>query len=188
MTAARRSCARPRRLRAAMSIRGSYLLKGDRRDALDVTPDSSRRARALDVWAALRCLGRSGVCRARRPQLQAGRLACTKTGRHQCQRSQRGGPQPGRRGVRRRRCDQTCHRLPTGRWRVLVRRHQLAGPRGHAHQRKFLGDHAIGYGAQPRRDPPGDGCSRRAVSPDRPRPSAADRQTRSSSKRRTMRP
>ncbi len=51
----------PEALRAAMSISGSYLLKGDRRDALDVTPDSSRRARALDVWAALRCLGRSGV-------------------------------------------------------------------------------------------------------------------------------
>ena len=41
-------------LRAAMSIGGDYLLLGRHRDAIDVTPDSSRRARGLDVWAALR--------------------------------------------------------------------------------------------------------------------------------------
>ena len=34
---------------------------GARRDAIDVTPDSSRRARALEVWAALKSLGRSGL-------------------------------------------------------------------------------------------------------------------------------
>lgn len=51
----------PEALRAAMSISGSYLLQGGRRDAIDVTPDSSRRARAVDVWTALKSLGRSGV-------------------------------------------------------------------------------------------------------------------------------
>ena len=48
-------------LRAAMSIGGDYLMLGRHRDAIDVTPDSSRRARGLDVWAALRQLGRSGL-------------------------------------------------------------------------------------------------------------------------------
>lgn len=48
-------------LRAAMSITGEYLLLGKHRDAIDVTPDSSRRARGVDVWAALRQLGRSGL-------------------------------------------------------------------------------------------------------------------------------
>ncbi len=48
-------------LRAAMSIGGDYLLLGRNRDAIDITPDSSRRARGLDVWAALRQLGRSGL-------------------------------------------------------------------------------------------------------------------------------
>ena len=48
-------------LRAAMSIGGDYLLLGRHRDAIDVTPDSSRRARGLDVWAALRQLGRDGL-------------------------------------------------------------------------------------------------------------------------------
>jgi glutamate/tyrosine decarboxylase-like PLP-dependent enzyme len=49
-------------LTRAMSISGSYLLlEGERRDAINLTPDSSRRARALEVWAALKCLGRSGL-------------------------------------------------------------------------------------------------------------------------------
>ena len=48
-------------LRGAMSIGGDYLLLGERRNAIDVTPDSSRRARGIDVWAALRSLGRSGL-------------------------------------------------------------------------------------------------------------------------------
>jgi glutamate/tyrosine decarboxylase-like PLP-dependent enzyme len=48
-------------LRAAMSITGDYLLLGEHRDAIDVTPDSSRRARGIDVWAALSQLGRSGL-------------------------------------------------------------------------------------------------------------------------------
>lgn len=48
-------------LHGAMSIRGSYLLLSEHRDAIDVTPDSSRRARAIEVWAALKSLGRSGL-------------------------------------------------------------------------------------------------------------------------------
>jgi glutamate/tyrosine decarboxylase-like PLP-dependent enzyme len=48
-------------LRAAMSISGSYLLLGGRRDAIDSTPESSRRARAVEAWAALKSLGRSGI-------------------------------------------------------------------------------------------------------------------------------
>jgi glutamate/tyrosine decarboxylase-like PLP-dependent enzyme len=48
-------------LAKAMSISGSYLLASDNRDALNFTPDSSRRARAIDIWAALKSLGRSGL-------------------------------------------------------------------------------------------------------------------------------
>ncbi len=47
-------------LRAAMSISGDYLLL-DRRDASNLTPDGSRRARGIDVWAALQALGRQGL-------------------------------------------------------------------------------------------------------------------------------
>jgi glutamate/tyrosine decarboxylase-like PLP-dependent enzyme len=47
----------------AMSMRGAYLLvsSGEHRDALNLTPDSSRRARAVEVWSALKSLGRSGL-------------------------------------------------------------------------------------------------------------------------------
>jgi glutamate/tyrosine decarboxylase-like PLP-dependent enzyme len=48
-------------LAEAMSISGSYLLPSDRRDAIDYTPESSRRARAIEVWAALKGLGRTGL-------------------------------------------------------------------------------------------------------------------------------
>ena len=47
-------------LRAAMSISGDYLLL-ESRDASGFAPDGSRRARGVDVWAALRHLGRSGL-------------------------------------------------------------------------------------------------------------------------------
>ena len=45
----------------AMSISGSYLLATDKRDAINFTPDCSRRARAVDIWAAIKSLGRSGL-------------------------------------------------------------------------------------------------------------------------------
>jgi glutamate/tyrosine decarboxylase-like PLP-dependent enzyme len=51
----------PEALRAAMSISGDYLLLGKHRDAIDITTDGSRRARGIDVWAALRALGRQGL-------------------------------------------------------------------------------------------------------------------------------
>ena len=47
-------------LRAAMSISGDYLML-DNPDASNLTMDGSRRARGIDVWAALRSLGRQGL-------------------------------------------------------------------------------------------------------------------------------
>src|SRR3954471_8312688 len=48
---------------AAMSLTGSYLQAGaaGERDAYNFTPESSRRARGIPVYAALRALGRSGI-------------------------------------------------------------------------------------------------------------------------------
>lgn len=51
-----------RALRAAMSISADYLpTESEFRNPSDYTPELSRRARGVDVWAALRTLGRSGV-------------------------------------------------------------------------------------------------------------------------------
>jgi len=48
-------------LRAAMSAEAAYLVQGDDRVPYQYTPDFSRRARGIEVWAALRQLGRSGL-------------------------------------------------------------------------------------------------------------------------------
>ena len=48
--------------RAAMSLAASYLVADPaQRDSTNYVPESSRRARAVPVYAALRSLGRSGV-------------------------------------------------------------------------------------------------------------------------------
>ncbi|GAA4558579.1 pyridoxal-dependent decarboxylase [Planotetraspora kaengkrachanensis] len=56
-------CAHPEAHRAAMGVRAGYLIHGadGERDAIDYTPDFSRRARGFAVYAALRSLGRGGV-------------------------------------------------------------------------------------------------------------------------------
>lgn len=48
-------------LRAAMSASAAYLLETGDREPMHYTPDSSRRARCVEVWAGLRFLGRTGV-------------------------------------------------------------------------------------------------------------------------------
>ncbi|HDK46028.1 MAG TPA: aspartate aminotransferase family protein [Actinobacteria bacterium] len=55
-------CAHPEAHRAAMLGEAAYLLpSATERDAIDWTPDASRRARGFAVYAALRSLGRNGV-------------------------------------------------------------------------------------------------------------------------------
>jgi glutamate/tyrosine decarboxylase-like PLP-dependent enzyme len=48
-------------LRAAMAVHAAYLPQADQRVPSDYTPELSRRARGVDVWMALRTLGRSGL-------------------------------------------------------------------------------------------------------------------------------
>src|SRR5262249_27703536 len=49
-------------LRAALSTRtAAYLVEGERREPDQYVPDFSRRARGIEVWAALLSLGREGV-------------------------------------------------------------------------------------------------------------------------------
>jgi glutamate/tyrosine decarboxylase-like PLP-dependent enzyme len=48
-------------LRAAMAVSAAYLSVAEQRKPNDFTPEMSRRARGVEVWAALRSLGRSGL-------------------------------------------------------------------------------------------------------------------------------
>ncbi len=50
-----------RHLNAAMSASAAYLLEGETRDPHLYVPDMSRRARGVEIWAALRSLGRKGL-------------------------------------------------------------------------------------------------------------------------------
>jgi glutamate/tyrosine decarboxylase-like PLP-dependent enzyme len=55
-------CRRPEHLRAAMSVSAAYLEQQDARgEPYQYTPEMSRRARGVEVWAALRALGRAGL-------------------------------------------------------------------------------------------------------------------------------
>lgn len=48
-------------LKACMAAPAAYLLTGGEREPMHHSPDSSRRARGVEVWAALRSLGRTGL-------------------------------------------------------------------------------------------------------------------------------
>ncbi len=54
-------CADPEALVKALQNSGDYILYSDNRDSMLYTPEMSRRARAIDLWAALKYLGRTGV-------------------------------------------------------------------------------------------------------------------------------
>lgn len=49
-------------MRASMGITAAYLEPGSRREPMHHVPEASRRARGVELWAALKSLGRSGLC------------------------------------------------------------------------------------------------------------------------------
>ncbi len=48
-------------LQASMTVTAAYLMQGETREPYHYTPEMSRRARGVEIWAALRTLGRSGL-------------------------------------------------------------------------------------------------------------------------------
>jgi glutamate/tyrosine decarboxylase-like PLP-dependent enzyme len=49
-------------LRGAMTSSAAYLEPGARREPMNHAPEASRRARGVELWAALKSLGKSGLC------------------------------------------------------------------------------------------------------------------------------
>lgn len=45
----------------SMQASGSYIMYGDRRDNMLYTPEMSRRARGIDLWATMKSLGKGGI-------------------------------------------------------------------------------------------------------------------------------
>ncbi len=54
-------CKNREALTMAMQASGSYIHYSEKRDGMFFTPEMSRRARAIELWATLKYLGRSGV-------------------------------------------------------------------------------------------------------------------------------
>ena len=48
-------------MRAAMAISAAYFTPGELREPSNYTPEMSRRARGVELWATLRSLGRRGL-------------------------------------------------------------------------------------------------------------------------------
>jgi glutamate/tyrosine decarboxylase-like PLP-dependent enzyme len=145
-------------LRAAMAVTAAYLPKhGSVRSPSDYTPELSRRARGVDVWAALSALGRArrrGPDRALLPACAAfrGRAACGGL-----RGAERGRAQPGAGRVRRRGDDAAGDRRTAARRHLLVRRDRMARPHRDADQRELVGDDGGGRRGERDRDPTGRG-------------------------------
>ncbi len=54
-------CRHRKALTKALHMTGSYIMYSDNRDGMLYTPDMSRRARIVELWAALKSLGKKGV-------------------------------------------------------------------------------------------------------------------------------
>lgn len=54
-------CRRREALSQALHMTGSYIIYSSRRDGMLYTPDMSRRARVVELWASLKSLGKRGV-------------------------------------------------------------------------------------------------------------------------------
>lgn len=54
-------CADEEALRSALHMAGSYIITSEQRDGMFYTPEMSRRARVIELWATLKYLGKTGV-------------------------------------------------------------------------------------------------------------------------------
>ncbi|MFN8563593.1 MAG: aminotransferase class V-fold PLP-dependent enzyme [Anaerolineae bacterium] len=139
----------PLYLRAAMSTSASYLIESDQRDAFQFTPELSRRARGVEIWAALKSLGRSGLAEMLERNCPTGGALRRRAAGSRVRHPQRSRRQSGDGVVRGRRDDEAGDRRHSAGRHKLVRRHGVARADGDAHQRVKLGDDRRGRGAQP---------------------------------------
>ena len=139
-------------LRAAMAMTSAYFAPGERREPSQFSPEMSRRARGVELWAALRSLGRQGLA-------DLIERTCSHARRFADGLRERGyeilndvvinqvlvsfgTPESNTRD----------RRQDSGRRRAVVRHDRVAGPHGHAHQRLVVGDDRGRCPAEPGRD------------------------------------
>jgi len=54
-------CSDKQALVSALHMEGGYIIRGEGRDGMLFTPEMSRRARVIELWAAIKSLGREGI-------------------------------------------------------------------------------------------------------------------------------
>lgn len=54
-------CQDPEALKSALHMTGSYIITSEQRDGMFYTPEMSRRARVIELWATLKYLGKNGI-------------------------------------------------------------------------------------------------------------------------------
>ena len=136
-------CAHPDAHREAMTAQAVYLVREADviREPIDWTPEHSRRARAVPVYAALRQLGRSGVADlVERSCAHARRFAAGIAGAAGLRGAQRRRAQSGALPVRRRCDDQGGARRGAGERRGLDERHRVGRPCGDPALRLVVAD------------------------------------------------
>ncbi len=129
----RKPCVRPCGMQAA------YLGRGGRRELSDFTPELSRRARGIELWAGLRQLGRAGMAAIVERTLRSCAALCGGIESRRVRGAERCRSESGAGFVRRCRENSGSHRTLAGGRNCagLVRR---SGRKiRHAHQRLELG-------------------------------------------------
>ena len=135
---------RPGALQRTFAAVAGYLPTGDRFEAMHHTPQSSQRARQIEVWAVLRTLGRERrrVDGAAGLRLRPHHGSATRRGRR-LRGAQRDRAEPSARSLphaRRREPDRRADRRGSARRPHLVRPDHVAGRAGDAHQRLVVED------------------------------------------------
>ena len=115
-----------------------YLPAGEQFEAMHHTPQSSQRARQIEVWAALRTLGRRGVERLVADACDAAVVIADRLRGGGRDDHQRRRAQPGPRPLRGCGADDGGARRGAGRRPRVVRPDDLAGRAGDAHQRVLV--------------------------------------------------
>lgn len=54
-------CSDKEAIRSALHMAGSYIITSEQRDGMFYTPEMSRRARVIELWATMKYLGKSGI-------------------------------------------------------------------------------------------------------------------------------
>ena len=144
---------------SALQASDAYIQADGGRDGMLYSLDMSRRARGIELWAALKSLGRDGLDQLIAQLCQRARQFADELRQRALPHSQRCRLQssPGR--LRELSADARDARAYPGRRRMLVRRLAMAGRSGDSHQRLFLDDDRSGHSALCSRIRKGAGAS-----------------------------